>query len=495
MAGDSAGPALPRCRAARRDAAGSRPRSVAVTAAAAAAVLLCGLVGAGFTLDRPAHADLSGLGWREALSQLCSRLAREYPFTSWKGIDWTAVERELGPRVAAAEAGRDRRAWYRALRELVWGMRDGHARLSGDDGGLERAEVGGTYGLELVELDDRRLLAYGVTAGGPAARAGIRSGAEIASWNGAPAGEALAATPVLWSERPPATREGARLEQARLLGRAPVGAQAAVVFRNRGGSALAGTLVAVAAPPPRRLPCLGAADLLARRTVTARTLAAGAGYVRIAFELPTVRTPLLEWTLRRALARFAAQRLPGVVLDVRGNCGGLDAMVPPLVAPFLREALFYEVPGVFRPAGGRFEPDPRQAVTVLPRPPLYRGRVAVLIDGDTLSAGEAIPLLLKGLPRVAVIGFHGTHGSFGIGLKSIRLPGGLEVVFPHAQSLDGAGAVEVDGDARGRGGVEPDHRLPLTEEVADRWLGRGEDVALEQAVRFVRGEPLALLPP
>jgi carboxyl-terminal processing protease len=487
MAGDVGGPG-PTSRRERSRPGGSARRRVG-----AAALLLCALLGTAFTLDRPRHADLSQLGWSAAFSELCARLEREYPFTAWKGIDWGAVERTLGPGVAAAEARGDRRAYYRTLRELVWQLRDGHGRLVGDDGGLARAEAGGAYGLDVIELDDHRLLACRVAAGGPAARAGLRFGAEIVSWNGAPAGEALAAVPVLWSERPPATREGARLAQARLLARAPIGARATVAFRNRGDSAVeTRELVAIAAPPLARPSCLRATDLLAGRTVETRALAAGAGYVRIGFELPTLRTPLPQHMLRRALARFAAAGLPGVVLDVRGNCGGLDAMVPSLVAPFLREALLYEVPGVYRRGRGRFEPDPRQAIAILPRPPLYRGRVAVLIDGDTLSAGEAIPLLLKGLPGVAVIGFHATHGSFGIGLKSVRLPGGLEVVFPHAQSLDGAGAVEVDGDAVGHGGVEPDRRLPLTEEVVDRWLGQGDDVALDEAVRFVRGEPSGL---
>ena len=152
------------------------------------------------------------------------------------------------------------------------------------------------------------------------------------------------------------------------------------------------------------------------------------------------------------------------------------------------------MPGIYRREGGqhldrgagKFEPDPRQAITVLPRPPLYRGRIAVLIDGDTVSAGEAVPLLLKGLPGVAVIGLHATHGSFGIGLKSVRMPGGLEVIFPHAQSLDAGGTVEVDADAGGRGGVEPDLRVPLTAAIVDRWYVRGEDVVLEEGVRFVR---------
>jgi carboxyl-terminal processing protease len=511
--------------------------SAAVRAARGAAVVLaCALLAAGFTLDRPRHTDLSNLGWNAAFSRLCTLLASEYPFTAWKGIDWTAIERELGPRVAAAETRRDRRGYYRALRELVWRLRDGHARLVGDDGGLERAEAGGSFGFEVVELDDGRVLASRVAAGGPAERAGLRAGAEVLRWNGAPAGAALAAVPVLWSERPPATREGYRLAQASLLTRAPVGARAALVFRGtagtdgaaKDGSSAAGAshevireLVAAAAPPARA-PCLRAAALLAGRTLESRELAAGAGYVRIHFELPTPRTPLPGWALRRALAHFTADGLPGVVVDVRGNCGGMDAMVPQLVAPLLREATLYEIPGVYlrelrerlgtgerrepgelrelwevgevgdrreRQQLGRFEPDPRQAIAVLPRPPLYRGRIAVLVDADTVSAGEAIPLLLKGQPGTAVIGLHATHGSFGIGLKSVTLPGGLEVIFPHAQSLDGDGRVEVDGDATGRGGVEPDVRLPLSAAVADRLYRQGEDVVLEEGVRFVRGYP------
>jgi carboxyl-terminal processing protease len=542
---------LPRVRDGVKHAGGAGPVTSQRRPALIFSLLLCAVLGAGFALDRPRHTDLGGLGWSAAFSRLCGLLAREYPFGAWKGIDWAAIELELGPRVADAEARHDRLAWYRALRELVWSLRDGHAHLLGDDGGLERAEVGGAFGLEVVELDDGRVLAGRIAAGGPAARAGLRCGAEIVRWNGVAAARALGAVPVLWSERPPATREGARLAQAGLLGRAPVGTRATISFRGPAAAAGAGSatavdggtavvetreLVAVAAPRDR-LPCLRGAELLVGRTLEARALAAegagiagaagaaGVGYVRIHFELPTLLTPLPGRTLRRALARFAADRLAGVIVDVRGNCGGLDAMVPPLVAPLLREAMFYEMPGILRREGresresrdegedragrrgeagretaedgqdlpdrgrsgaGKFEPDPRQAVTVLPRPPLYRGRIAVLIDGDTVSAGEAVPLLLKGLPGVAVIGLHATHGSFGIGLKSVRMPGGLEVIFPHAQSLDADGKVEVDADASGRGGVEPDLRVPLTAAVVDRWYGRGEDVVLEEGVRFVR---------
>jgi carboxyl-terminal processing protease len=466
----------------------------AARAGGLAALLLCALLGGGFSLDGPHQVDYSDLSWSAAFAKLCSRLAREYPFTEWKSLDWAAMESSLAPRVARAEAAGDRRAFYLALRELVWQMRDGHARLAGDDGGLRQAAIGGSYGLQVVEIDDHRILAGRIAAGGPTDRAGVRFGAEIAAWNGVAIGAALAAVPVLWTDRPPATREGRRLAQEEFLARAPVGAHASVTFRNPGEPGAETRELVATAAPAEPSPCLSAAALLCERTVEARpmhaagSIAGGAGYVRIRFELPTLRQPRPERALRRALAGFAATGLPGVIIDVRGNCGGADAMVPPLVAPLLTDSLFYEQPGIFRSSTGRFAADPRQAVTIVPRPPLYRGRIAVLVDVSTVSAGEAIPYLLKGRPGTAVIGWHATQGSFGIGEKSIVLPAGLRVLFPHAQSLDAAGAIEVDADAAGRGGVEPDRRLPLTEDSFQRWLGMGEDLPLAEAIRFVRGE-------
>lgn len=484
-------------------------------AGAVAALAVCAVLGAGFCLDGPRQLDLSDRTWTGAFAGLCARLRREYPFTAWKGLDWAAMEGELAPAVERAEATGDRRAFYLALRRLVWQMRDGHARLAGDDGGLRERAISGWFGLELVELDDpaagggaaragvdaggsstaaglwgrhhRRVLAGVVAPDGAAARAGVRFGAAIERWNGAAIDEALETVPVLWTERPPATAEGLRLAQDHMIGRAPVGARVRVTFRNLGAAA-AETRELLAEPAPADpSPCLSAGALLWRRTVATRTLASGVGYVKLRFELPTLRQLRPQRDLARALGGFAAAGLPGVIVDVRDNCGGADAMVPPLVAPLLDQPLFYEQPGIFQPSSDEFAPDPRQAVTLTPRPPLYHGRIAVLIDSTTVSAGEAIPYLLKGLPGTEVIGWHATQGSFGIGEKSVVLPAGLRVFFPHAQSLDRAGTIEVDGDAAGHGGVEPDRRLRLDEESFQRWLGHGEDLPLEEAVRFVRG--------
>jgi carboxyl-terminal processing protease len=113
--------------------------------------------------------------------------------------------------------------------------------------------------------------------------------------------------------------------------------------------------------------------------------------------------------------------------------------------------------------------------------------VAVLIDADTFSAGEGIPLALQGLPNVGIFGWRGTQGSFGVGEKTVHLPDGLDLTFPQARSLDGAGRIQIDSGADGRGGIQPDHRVPLDEAAFEASFVRGGDAVLDAAVRWIGG--------
>jgi carboxyl-terminal processing protease len=174
-----------------------------------------------------------------------------------------------------------------------------------------------------------------------------------------------------------------------------------------------------------------------------------------------------------------------VVVDVRANTGGQDEIVPRVTSFFQAHPRIYEIAGMFDAATHGFRPHPETAVRVLPRPPRWTRRVAVLINADTFSAGEGIPLALQGLPNVGVFGWRGTQGSFGVGEKTVHLPDGLDLTFPQGRSLDGAGRIQIDGDAAGRGGIQPDHRVPLDEAVFEANFVHGRDAVLEAAVRWI----------
>src|SRR5262249_18364617 len=141
------------------------------------------------------------------------------------------------------------------------------------------------------------------------------------------------------------------------------------------------------------------------------------GYVRIKYELPTLFSIYPEEKIRRAVAGFLERQVPGVIIDVRGNHGGAEGRVPRVMAFFYDGTGIYEYPGVLNHATGKFDVREDAPVRIAPREPHYGGKVALLIDEETVSSGEGFPLVLKGLPNVRVFGWRGTAGLFAVQSK------------------------------------------------------------------------------
>jgi carboxyl-terminal processing protease len=434
----------------------------------------------------PGGADFSERSWSQAFAGLTETLKAQYPFTAWKRIDWDALNAEFAPRIADAEARHDTKAYYRALREFAWRIPDGHIGIEGDDQGLA-AEIGGSYGLTLLRLDDGRLAVRDVLADGPAAQAGITVGAEILTWNGAAAEQALAQATIIWSEYPPATNEGRLLQQVRFLSRGPVGAQAEVTFRNRGAAAQAARLNAIAAELDQHGD-MGPADLV-RSAVESRILPSGYGYIRLNDEIPHL-AGFPDDQMRRAVDRLVAQGVPGVIIDVRDNLGGESKLAAAMLAPFQPQARLYQYLGLLDPATQQFRPATNAPLLIEPAQTQYQGPIAVLIDNYSHSTAEDIALFLKDLPNGMVVGMSGSAGAGGTSEADVQLPGGYTFAFPKAQSLDADFTIQIESDDAGAGGVVPDIQVPRDDAAIDA-LSAGRDIVLERAEAALRAQAAA----
>lgn len=434
--------------------------------------------------------DFSRLSWNEAFARTHEKLAEEYPFTEWKGIDWPALEARYAPMVAEAAEAREREAYYLALRSYVAEIGDGNLRLNVDARYRDNA-IGGGHGFALTTLDDGRVIAHVLLEDGPAADAGMEWGAEILAWNGIPVQEAVAAVSTAWSEFPPSTAEHRRREQERLLVRAPAGTEAAVRFRNPGAAepvdavltAVRDRYAALDATYPH-LQRIGEFDA----PITARTLESGLGYLRIHAQASTIAMPFPARAVRKAVEGFIADDVPGVILDVRGNSGGMEDFVPQFLQPFFGAPAFYKDVALYDVDEQAFVRAEGLRLEIPGASPHYDGPIVTLIDESTYNAGEGIPMALRQRDRVTMAGLSGTHGAFGIIGGEILLPGGATLYYPVGRSIDAEGGILLEADAQGAGGVTPDLRIPLSEETAARIFRDGEDVALETAERLLLGE-------
>ncbi len=171
--------------------------------------------------------------------------------------------------------------------------------------------------------------------------------------------------------------------------------------------------------------------------------------------------------IEAAIAQMREQGMTGLVLDLRGNPGGVGPMVVPLGRLLLSEAADL---GTMHMRQGT------QTFNVAAGDDPFTGPVAVLIDDGTASTSEIFAQAMQDLGRVQVFGASPSQGA---ALPSVieTLPGGgmLQYVVADYQSPKGT---VVEGK-----GVIPDTVVAETRED----FARGRDPVLEPAVAAIGG--------
>lgn len=484
-------------------------------------IMLAGCSSGGDAVDprigfqAPAPADYSTLSWTEAFQAAHAKFSREYAFSDWKGVDWAGLYSQFLPRIAQAQSAGDEKAYYRALQEYVLSIPDGHISLKATNAAVPlavaRELAGGGFGMAAAELDDWRVIAAAVVPNGPAALAGIQAGAEIVTWEGQPVKTAIerinvAAVPFkaltgdVGGASPQATETHYRLEQVRLLTRAPIGAVVQIVYKNPGALVSQTATLTAVDDAGQSFSLVNFAKRPAMSDqVDYRILPEGYGYVLVRMEMDLTNlggypTGVFQ-RFQEAITSFVTAGLPGVIVDLRGNYGGADRLAADMSGFFSATPSFYEYQEYYDQRTGRFlrytidehSPDTFvDNISITPQTPHFAGTVVVLVNPATISSGEGPAMGISRLPQGRVIGFHGTNGSFGMVGGAIVLPGGYQIGYPYGRSVDKNGVVNLD-SRNGIGGVPPGLRVPKTLENVLSYAS-GTDVELQYAVKYLSGK-------
>ncbi|HET7039373.1 MAG TPA: S41 family peptidase, partial [Gemmatimonadales bacterium] len=168
----------------------------------------------------------------------------------------------------------------------------------------------------------------------------------------------------------------------------------------------------------------------------------------------------------------AYRALDGIVVDLRGNRGGLGAMIIGVAGHFLERA---DTLGTFQMRKNRLHllANPRRVSRDGRRVPPFGGPVAVLIDEGSASASEVFAGGMQALGRVRVFG----ATSAGAVLPAVwdRLPNGDVLYHAIAQFVTATGT-RLEG-----AGVVPDEPVLLSR----RDLLSGRDPVLDAALVWI----------
>jgi carboxyl-terminal processing protease len=385
------------------------------------------------------------------------------------GLDWNKVREELRPQIAKAETDAEARA---VIEEMLSRLGQSHfavlpaevyddldegsggsdATSSASDQPVETG--GGTSGVDLRFVDGHAVITS-VRSASPAAAALIRPGWIITAIDGTTVEEIIGSTP-----------GHARAEQEILA--------VATLRRRLQGDVGKKVSIDLADDHDEKREIELALDDAGERAVRfgylpaipvrfeSRTLVDGVGYLSLSSFLDPGRVmPNLE----QAMSGFIDEKAPGVVIDLRGNFGGIGVMAMGIAGWFVNK------PGLR--LGAMHTRDGEIKFVVFPRARTYDGPLAVLIDGLSASTTEIFAGGLQDLGRARIFG----QRSAGMALPSRvdRLPNGDG--FQHAF----ADYVSTGGQALEGRGVIPDLEVQPTRAQ----ILAGSDPVLEAALQWI----------
>lgn len=376
------------------------------------------------------------------------------------GVDWDAVREELRPKIVEAETMDEARS---TLQEMISRLKQSHFgiisrsvydAIDGDDD-LESGD--GEAGLHVRAVDGEALVVL-VEPGSAAEEAGIMPGWVIEQVEGKEVAPVLEKVADAYDDSTQRDLYASRVVERRLGG--PVGSERTITFRDGEGESVEKTIT------------------LARPRGTIARFG-NLPPMSVYFESRVVDEdiPCIHWsaffdpsTLIPQIGQAISERIdaPGLILDLRGNPGGIGAMAMGICGWLIDESNLK--------LGTMTTRDTSLNFVVFPRPKTFQGPVAVIVDGCSASTSEIFAGGLQDLGRARVFGTR----TAGAALPSVvvKLPNGDGFQYAFANYISASGEV-LEGI-----GVNPDEEVHPSRDA----LLSGGDPALDAAVEWIRAQ-------
>jgi len=398
----------------------------------------------------------------ESFEKIWTTIRDKHYDPEFGGLDWQAVHDELRPKMEKAQKMSEARA---IMKELIARLKLSHFNLIpvevyekiGRPG--EKGDFDGVTGIDLRIIDGKPLVTS-VQEGSPAQKAGVKTGWEIVQIGKT---EIASLLPEIAKEFENNSLKEYYLwstVKARLLGK--IGDTLDIRFKDGTGKTLQLDMTLVEQQGNKfklgHLPPM----YIWIKTDTIKSEQGTFGY--IAFN-GFLDIPRVMPAFNKAMKSFIDTDVDGIVIDIRGNGGGLPMMAMGMAGWLMEEK--------GRRLGTMYLRESELKMAVLPRPEIYAGPVAVLIDGLSASCSEIFAGGLKDLGRARIFGSTTAGAVLPSTIEMLPNKDGFQYAFANYRSEKG--------DVLEGVGVSPDVEVYHTREA----LLQGKDRVLETALQWI----------
>lgn len=380
------------------------------------------------------HAELDPRTRQQVFEAVWNRVNVSHFDPTFGGVNWKAMKMRYAPQVAKVQNDSE---FYALLESLIGELHQSHFAILRPEAyslsdATSAAKGSGTMGVVLSVVEGKPTVTA-VRSGSPGEKAGVLPGDVLEAVEGKPLAERLAK---LAAQKLPERHQalyGRLIAQAALAG--PEGTSRRLALRSPDGAPRE-VAVPLAATTVQQQALPGFPPLAVE--FEKKRLDGNIGYIRF-----SLFTALVMDDLRAAFAEFADA--PGLILDLRGNPGGLAPVT------YAIAGLVSQKPGSLGTMATRTN---RMNFAILPQAPKFAGPLVVLTDEVSASCSEILAGGLQELGRAIVIG----RPTPGMVLPSAveKLPGGVRLQYAFANFKTPKGVL-LEGK-----GVTPNQTVVLT---------------------------------
>ncbi len=441
-------------------------------------------------------------GYTEEFREVFAYMKECYVLDEHKEIDWDSLYEEYLPQFQEADENQDASLMYETWQRFAHSFQDAHVYVSlnkGDDAAYKEYAYkccGYDYGFALVTMEDNTTVFVNVDEDSEAYAQGIRDGMAIVAFDGEDIDSLREKSYIYFYEFP--DRENEAFYSA-LFATANGGEEASVTYLAEDGTEQTITVHEQGSFYDRmkqtRTELLG----FERTEDTNNNLS----YYMVDDQTAclVINELDIEGNVRygdgdddeyEGLAKMMAAQLQAakdegaenLIIDLRGNYGGYLEVSEYMASYFTDETLFGVYEGVKTDTPGVY--DVYCESDVEPGNIWGDGPIVILVNAETVSAGELFTHMMMQLDNVTVMGMTKSTGS-AMAITSYASDN-ITICFPDTLILDQDKEVMIDAGADRIMDMPPDIIIPLDEEAFESIFEQGEDYVLDYAVQYLEQE-------